>query len=163
MIPSKFLIYNPVLFARGKRGLVYTFVKNNKTYALKIKRPESTAQYRLEIESEFLKKLNKHKIGPKLIDSGTDYICYEFIEGITLKEFIKNNKNINKVLNEIKKQCVKLDELKINKEEFTNPLKNILITKNNKSILIDFERCHYTERPKNVNQFNEFLRRFQNK
>ena len=159
MIPDKFLKYNPVLFARGKRGLVYTFLKDNKTYALKIKNPNSTAQYRLEIEASFLKKLNRYKIGPKIITTGDDYLCYVFIPGITLKEYLKNNKNINKVLDEIKRQCELLDKLKINKEEFHRPLKNIIITKNNKPVLIDFERCHFSSRPKNVNQFNEFLRR----
>ncbi len=161
MIPDNFIQYNPILFAKGKRGLVYKFKKNNKVYALKIKNPDSKASYRLEIEASFLKKLNKYKIGPKLVDYGNDYICYKFIEGITLKEYLKNNKNISKVLNEIKRQCKILDKLNINKEEFHKPLKNIIINKN-KPILIDFERCHYTNRPKNINQFNEFLRRIIN-
>jgi len=77
---------------------------------------------------------------------------------LNVKELsFKENKNPKKVFSEILKQCKTLDELKINKEEMHKPLKNIII-KNNKPILIDFERCHYTLRPKNLNQFKQFPR-----
>jgi len=105
-----------------------------------------------------LKILNKHKIGPRIIEIGEDYFCYEFIKGETLKDFLKNKKNYKKVLENIMHQCEIMDELKINKEEMHKPLKNIII-KNKIPVIIDFERCHFTSRPKNVNQFKEFLRR----
>lgn len=158
MLPKKLLKYYPVLFAKGKRGVIYTFKKNKKTIALKIKNPDSKAQNRIENEINFLKILNKHKIGPKLLEHGEDYFCYEFINGLTLKEYIKNN-NPKKIFNKILDQCKTLDELKINKEEMHNPIKNIIIKKN-KPILIDFERCHFTSRPKNVNQFKQFTKKF---
>ena len=160
MLPNSLLKYNPKLFARGKRGLIYTFKKNEKIIAVKIKNPESKAENRIENEINFLKILNKYKIGPKLLDHGSDYFCYEFINGITLKEFLKTKKLNNKIINEILNQCKKLDELKINKEEMHKPLKNIIIKKN-KPILLDFERCHYTIRPKNLNQFKQFLKRLE--
>ncbi len=159
MLPKKFLKYNLQPFSKGKRGLIYTFKKNKTLIALKIKNPESRAFNRIENEINFLKLLNKYKIGPKLIEYCENYFCYKFIEGITLKEFLKENKNPKKVLDKIMDQCKILDKLKINKEEMHKPLKNIIIA-NNIPVLIDFERCHYTSRPKNVNQFKEFLRRF---
>ena len=39
----------------------------------------------------------------------------------------------------------------------TNPYKHIIIDKNNNPVLIDFERCRYTEQPKNVTQFLQYL------
>ena len=157
MIPDKFSKYNPVIFSKGKRGLIYTFIKNKKTFAIKIKNPLSEAINRINIESDFLKLLNKYKIGPKLVDSGNDFIVYEFIPGITLKEFLKTKKLSKKLISDIMNQCKVLDELSINKEEMHYPLKNIIINKN-KAYLIDFERCHFTSRVKNVNQFKDFLR-----
>ena len=159
MIPEKFKEYNPKLFAKGKRGLIYTFKKNKKTYALKIKNPESEAFNRIQNEAKFLKIVNKYEIGPKLTEFGEGYVCYEFIDGITLKEFLKNNKLNKRLIKDIEKQCKILDKLKINKKEMHFPVKNILIKKN-KAILIDFERCSYTIRPKNLNQFKQFLNRF---
>ncbi|MBI2148079.1 hypothetical protein HYU23_00205 [Candidatus Woesearchaeota archaeon] len=158
MLPKKLLKYNPQIFAKGKRGLIYTFKKNNKLYAVKIKNPESKAENRIQNEINFLKILNKYKIGPKIIEFNEGYFYYEFIEGKTLKEFLKVNKNPEKIFGEIIRQCKILDNLKINKEEMHKPLKNIII-KNNKVIMLDFERCHFTARPKNFNQFKQFLRR----
>lgn len=161
MLPKNLIKYNPALYAKGKRGLIYTFKKNNKTMALKIKNPESKAENRIQNEIHFLRMLNKHKIGPKLISHGKDYFCYEFIRGKTLKQYLKEGKNPEKILNEIMEQCKIMDKLKINKEEMHRPLKNIIIRKN-KPVLLDFERCHFTQRPKNINQFKQFLRRFNN-
>ena len=48
-----------------------------------------------------------------------------------------------------------LDKLKINKKELTNPYKHIIINK--KIVMIDFERCYFTDKPKNVSQFCQFL------
>jgi predicted Ser/Thr protein kinase len=67
MFPKKFIKYNPELFSSGKRGLIYTFKKNNKIYAIKIKNPKSEAEGRIENEVKFLKILNKDNIGPKFI------------------------------------------------------------------------------------------------
>ena len=57
MLPKNLLKYNPKLFARGKRGLIYTFKKNKKTIAIKIKNPESKAENRIQNEINFLKIL----------------------------------------------------------------------------------------------------------
>ncbi len=158
MIPERYSKYNPVIFSKGRRGLIYIFKKNKTVFALKIKNPNSNAYFRIENEGKFLQLLNKYNIGPKLVDFSQDFVCYKFINGVTLKDYIKNNKNIFNVLKSVEEQCKVLDELNINKEEMHKPLKNIIV-KNKKPILIDFERCHFTSRPKNVNQFKEFLRR----
>ncbi|MBS3175204.1 hypothetical protein J4440_04950 [Candidatus Woesearchaeota archaeon] len=160
MVPGKFIKYNPKLFSKGKRGLIYTFEKNKKIFAIKIKNPDSEAIARIQNESNFLQLLNKYKVGPKLIEADKDYIVYKFIEGKTLKEFLKIKKLNKKIVNKIIKQCKILDKLKINKEEMHNPIKNIIIAHSGIPILIDFERCHFTHRPKNLNQFNQFLKRF---
>jgi len=158
MLIKKFEKYNPKLFAKGKRGLIYVFVKNNKKYALKIKNPDSFAMGRIENEAKFLKILNKYSIGPKLVESGDGYVCYNFINAEYLKDYLKNKDNHKIIFDKIMKQCEILDSLGINKEEMHHPNKNILVFKN-KPILIDFERCRFTTRPKNVNQFKEFIRR----
>lgn len=158
MLPEDLIKHNPEPYAKGKRGLIYTFKKGNKRIAIKIKNPKSKAENRIQNEIYFLKILNKYGIGPKLLSHERDYFCYEFIEGKNINQYIKENKKIPKtILNNIMKQCKTMDKLKINKEEMHRPLKNVII-KNNKPVLLDFERCHFTHRPKNVNQFKQFLR-----
>ena len=142
--------------AKGKRSIVYTGVYKKQKVSIKKKHPDSKAIERLKNEAKFLKKLNKYKIGPKLLLSGKDYIIYKNVEGILFIDYLKENKNIFPIVKKILEQCRILDKLKINKLEFTRPIKHIFI-KDNKVILIDFERCYKTEHPKNVTQFCQFL------
>ena len=154
MIPPHLKKYNPKYFDRGKRSLIYKFKKNSKVYIIKSKHPASKAINRLQNEAKYLKILNKHSIGPKLIESGKDYIVYEFVKG----KFIKDIKLTKHIIKQVLNQCRILDKLKINKKEMHHPVKHVLIH-NKKITMIDFERCYKTKKPKNVTQFIEFLLR----
>ena len=44
-----------------------------------------------------------------------------------------------------------------------HPLKHIIIDKLGIPVMIDFERCHKTDKPKNVTQFVEFVCRMKDK
>jgi release factor glutamine methyltransferase len=155
-------IKNIKYFTHGKRGLIFTANYKNKKVAIKIKRPSSQAFNRINIEATWLKKINRHNIGPKLQLSGNGFIVYSFIEGDFIPYYIeKNNKqNIKKTLIAVLNQCYQLDKLNINKEEMHHPPKHIIIG-NNKPILIDFERTRTTNSPKNVTQFVQYINRLQ--
>ena len=148
-------VRNKEFFAKGKRGFIYTAKLGKKKIAIKEKNPASKAQSRIEIEAYWLKKLNKYKIGPKFISFKDDSLAYEFVEGIFIMDFVINSteKDIRKVLRDIFDQMYLLDNLGINKEEMHHPYKHILITKNKKSVLLDFERSNNTQKPSNVTQF----------
>ena len=128
-------------FAKGKRGIVYTSVYKGKKIAIKSKNPESTAIARIEIEADFLKKLNKEGIGPRFIFFNNDELGMEFIEGELIEKYIESQprKKIINVLKDIFEQLYRMDELRINKAEMHRPVKHIII-RGNKPILIDFER-----------------------
>jgi len=147
---------NIKFLTKGKRGLVYTANYRKKRVAIKLKNKKSLAKDRIQNEIEFLKILNKYKIGPKLILTNKNFFVYEFIKGKEFVDLIKKRKNTSLIIKKILKKCRKLDELKINKKEFTRPNKHILI-KNNNPYFIDFERCYFTDKPKNVTQFCQFL------
>lgn len=135
-------------FSKGKRGKIY-LIKN---IAVK----KSMDKY-IKNEVKYLKLLNKHGIGPKLLNHGKNYFKYKFIRGIFILDYIRlnNKKNIKKILVDVLKQCRVLDMLKINKLEMHNPYKHIIIDKD--PVMIDFERCYKTNKPKNVTQFCQFL------
>ena len=145
--------------AKGKRGVIYTGTLNGKKVSIKKKHPDSEAIGRIKNESKFLKILNKHKIGPLLLKTGKDYLIYRYVKGIFLPEFLKKEKSKEKkkkIIINILKQARTLDKLKINKLEFTRPLKHVFV-KYPKVVIIDFERCYHTENPKNVTQFCQYL------
>lgn len=157
---------NKEFLARGKRGFVYVSEYKKKKYLIKEKNPSSTALRTIENETEFNQKLNILGVGPRFIfmDASGKFLIREFIEGVNIYEWMKNNsekndfkKNIIKIFSLIFEQARKMDEAGINKMEMTHPHKDILITKNNEPVIIDFERCRMSEKPKNVTQFCQFL------
>ena len=102
--------------------------------------------------------MNKHNIGPKLYSCNEEHVEMEYIDGTLITDYIgqESKRNIKKVFKEVLAQCRTLDKLSINKYEMHHPIKHIII-RNNKPIMIDFERCKKTIKPKNVTQFCEFI------
>ena len=151
-------IKNIKYLTKGHRGLLFTGFYKNKKVAIKTKNPESKAIGRIENEARWLKELNKHNIGPKLLILGGDYFICEYIDGDLIINYIKkaNRNDIKRIIKNIFNQLFILDKLKIDKEEMHHPTKHIIIQKD-KSYLIDFERAHYAQNPKNVTQFCQFL------
>ena len=143
-------------FSRGKRSKIYTFVKREKRFAVKVESLGSAAVGRIKNEVKFLRLLNKHKVGPKLVKSGEGFFVYGFVEGLPILEFIEKSEDPLPVLVKVLKQCRVLDKLGINKLEMHHPMWHIFVDKD-KPTLIDFERCYFTEKPKNVTQFGQFL------
>lgn len=134
-------------FAKGKRSKVYTGRYGNYKVGVKISE-------RAKLEAKWLKLLNKYGIGPKFLFLDENKLVYRFVEGKRIKDYLKVNKD-KKVVKEVLRQCRILDKLKIDKKELVNPYKHILVGK--KVVMIDFERCHYVDKAKNVTQFFEFL------
>ncbi len=150
------------LFEKGNRGVLYKGSYNGKTVVVKAKRKESAAVATIQNEINWLGKLNKDGIGPKLLffSKEKDWFAYEFVEGTFITDFISSCKEEGKIRDVIKQllqQCRKLDESKVNKEEMSRPQKHALIGKGGKLTLLDFERCRKTLRPKNVTQLCQFL------
>ena len=132
--------------------------------AIKVEREDSGANNRVINEANWLKILNKDKIGPKYLFNEGNYLVREFVEGELILDWIKekNKDEILTVLLDVLNQCYKMDKLGVNKEEMHHPLKHIIIDKSGNALLIDFERCHRTEKPINVTQFIEFICRIKN-
>tara|TARA_Y100000310_G_scaffold340046_1_gene434582 strand:- start:201 stop:1418 length:1218 start_codon:yes stop_codon:yes gene_type:complete len=163
--------------AHGKRGDVFVAEldksklvkthfpgrKNIVKVAIKVRRKESQALNRMENETYWLQILNKKGIGPKLFFSGIDFFVYKFADGELILDWLYNShrteKEIKKMFLLVLEQCYLLDRLGVNKEEMHHPFKHILIDKFGQPIMIDFERCNRTEKPKNVTQFIEFISR----
>lgn len=141
-------------FAKGKRSVVYL----QDDVITKKESSSSKAVNRINNEANWLSILNNHGIGPKLIEAKENEIKLELIEGKRIINYLEENskEEIILILLKILKQCRVLDKLHINKYELTNPYKHIII-RDKKPVMIDFERCRYSELPKNVTQFCQFI------
>jgi predicted Ser/Thr protein kinase len=145
------------LFAKGKRGVVY----RNGTVCIKEKNPSSAVDT-LANEAKFLQLLNKKGIGPKFIKYSGGKLFREFVDGEHIGKFLENEPKKEKIVSVIKQvleQCRKMDLLGVNKTELTNPYKDILVTSDNKAVMIDFERCKESAKPQNVTQFLQYINR----
>ncbi|MEE9525874.1 MAG: HemK2/MTQ2 family protein methyltransferase [Candidatus Woesearchaeota archaeon] len=150
-------IKNIKRLAKGHRGLVFTGTLDGKKIALKKQREDIAVTTSVRNETRWLKLLNRKGIGPKLLFSGNDYFAYEFVKGIFIPEFLEkaSKEAIKKVLIKVFNQCFILDKMNINKEEMHNPYKHVIVGK--EVVLIDFERVHFSEKPKNVTQFCQYV------
>lgn len=146
--------------AKGKRGHVYTYKSkvDGKEVCVKELNPETEAEGVLHNEAKFLKMVNEHGIGPKLLKEEDDRVVMEFVQGERILDFFERSEKtgIVKVIKESLDQARKLDEMKINKYELTNSFKHIIVSYE-KPVMIDFERCREVKKPKNVTQFVQFL------
>lgn len=145
--------------AKGKRGVV--FVDRAKQVVVKQANPRSQANNRLSIEAAFLQKVNRKGIGPRFVSFAEGKLAMRFVEGKRMGDWLAEEdttkQQIKRVLLSVLDQCVVMDTLGINKQEMTHPYKHILIDTTGKPVMIDFERCRYTEKPKNVTQFVQYL------
>jgi release factor glutamine methyltransferase len=150
-------VTNVEYFTKGHRGILFTGFLKKKKIVIKIKNPDSLAVGRIVNEAFILKRINGKGIGPKIILCAHDYFVYEYIPGRFIVDFFMDARKteITKALTDILKQLSVLDSLGYCKEEMHHPLKHIIIGK--KAVLIDFERCHVSAKPKNVTQFCQFL------
>ncbi len=151
-------ITNVHYFAKGKRGLVYKGIYAKKTVVVKVQRPDAITLSTVQFEAQWLKKLNPKKIGPKLFFATEHFLVMEFIEGFLFDEFLETQqkKEILAMIKKLLQQLYLLDTLGINKYEMNHPDKHIIIRKGT-PIMIDFERCRYTEDPKNITQVVQFI------
>ncbi|MAG08451.1 hypothetical protein CMO89_03185 [Candidatus Woesearchaeota archaeon] len=145
--------------AKGHRGLLFTALYKKKKVTIKIKNPESEAVGRISNETDWLKKLNKARIGPKLLFKDKEYFAYNYIEGDFILDFIRKakKKEVIDIIKNVFGQMFVLDKLGVNKEEMHHPVKHVIIGKSLKVTLLDFERCHKSLKPKNVTQFVQFV------
>ncbi len=145
-------------FAKGKRSIVLKGIYKGKPVAIKTINPESHAQNTLQKEALWLEKLNLISIGPRLILAGEHYLIMELLSGMRIQEWLHTAQRqaILHVLKKVLDQCIALDRHKITKEEMHHPYKHIIISQN-KPVMIDFERSHYSEFPKNVTQFCQYI------
>lgn len=146
-------------FTHGHRGILYTGKYKGKKITIKAKRPESEAVGRIENEGNWLKRLNKKGIGPKLVIAEKNFFAYEFVEGEFICDYVEKSTKpkIVKLLRTVLDQCFILDQLNVDKEEMHHPVKHIVVTAKGQAVMLDFERAHIDLKPKNVTQFCQFL------
>ncbi|MFP4567808.1 MAG: hypothetical protein ACLFN8_02595 [Candidatus Woesearchaeota archaeon] len=148
-------------FSRGKRGFVYLSEHAGEKYLIKVKNPDSTASNTIYHEYHNNLELNKIGVGPVVFfyDADLDFVVRDFVDGLDFFSWVKFVEDKNKIkvfLLDLLDQCHRMDIMRINKLEMNHPHKDLLVL-NDLPVIIDFERCKKTRKPKNVTQLCQFL------
>lgn len=156
-----FLWDNKIYFSKGKRGFIYLSSYKNKKFVIKVKNPDSSASNIVLREFENNVLLNKHGIGPMVFyfDSERDFLIREFVDGVSFFDWVKTVKSKHVLLKfflNVLDQCKVMDSIGLNKFEMNRPHKDLLVV-NDLPVIIDFERCKLSVKPKNVTQFIQFV------
>ena len=140
----------------------------------------SAPPHAMRREAEFLRVVNRHGIGPRLLGAADDgeSVRYEYVRGLPILEHIQqpavNREHVLDILQQVFVQLHVLDTLRLNKHEMTWPAEHILVERAPsgrqgavappeawegwRPVLIDFERCTAdAAKPRNVTQFLQFL------
>ena len=137
------------ILGKGHRGVVFKGIYRGREVAIKV--PRLDAKNTIYQEGCILKEVNALGIGPKLYTFSRDYLVMEYIDGITLKDYV-NSGNIDReeylnIVKEVLKQCLRLDIHGIDHGEIQGG-KHIVL-KPPKVYIIDFGSAKIGRTPRN--------------
>ena len=146
--------------ARGHKGVVYVanYACAGRTgrVAIKVCRGGGARQ-----EERWLQRCNDLGIGASLVSyEWNDCVAMEYVEGPSIGEALDGAVPpdvLFRALRDLLGQCAKLDERGIDKREMNRCQKHVIVSREGKSTLLDFERCQESAKPSNVTGLAQYL------
>lgn len=130
------------ILGKGSVSIVLKARIKNKTYALKIRRMDANRRTMLR-EASVHQMVNTIGIGPKLFKFSENLIIMEFIDGLSIIDWIRQHRldkyRILNIVTNILKQCFILDMANINHGELSNLNYHIIVSYSDRVSIIDFE------------------------
>jgi putative serine/threonine protein kinase len=155
---SAFGVRVPVL-GKGFVGIVVIAHLNGQKAALKIRRVDAD-RLGLQHEAEMLAKANAVGVGPKFISVSTNFLLMQLIDGDLLPSWLETHKEkaqVRGVLSDVVEQCWRLDAAGLDHGELSKAPKHIIVNKEQKPFIVDFETASINRKPSNVTAICQFL------
>lgn len=153
-------VLNLHVLGKGCVGLVVkAYRADGWTVALKIRRVDADRAM-MHHEAEMLKAANSVDVGPKLLDVSKNFLVMQFIEGELLPKWLEKCEGktcLKKVLKDILEQCWRLDIAGLDHGELSHAPKHIIVDKQDKPFIVDFETASLNRKPSNVTSAAQFL------
>ncbi len=176
---GKTIIRGTNVLGKGYTSIVLKVKRKDQTFALKIRRTDSSRKNNKD-EVFFQTKANSINIGPRLIDSSDNFLLMEYVDGVNIKNYFHNINNlkcnnpnitndnvksnddkyflnipstildVKKIIKEILFQCYSLDRIHLDHGELSYIDNHVLIERNDKIKIIDFESSSLERKPINV-------------
>ena len=146
--------------ARGHKGVVYvanySCAGRTGRVAIKVCRGGGARQ-----EERWLRRCNELGIGASLVSyEWNDCVAMEYVEGPSIGEALDGAVPpdvLFRALRDLLGQCAKLDERGIDKREMNRCQKHVIVSREGRSTLLDFERCQESSKPCNVTGLAQYL------
>jgi putative serine/threonine protein kinase len=150
------------ILGKGMNSMVLKIIYKNKVAVVKLLRLDAQRTHMYN-EANVLKYINKYGLGPKLYTYYDWFIIEEFIDGhylpIVLENLItkRDIDNLKLILKRVFEKAYNLDRLGVNHGELSRAEKHIIISKNLKPRIIDFESSSMIKRPKNLTSILQYI------
>ena len=151
--------FNVPVLGKGFVGIVVIAHLGGERAALKIRRVDAD-RVGLEHEAEMLAKANGVEVGPRLIGVSRNFLLMQLVDGCLLPRWLdahKDTEQVHGVLGEVLDQCWRLDSIGLDHGELSKAPKHIIIDKQHKPFLVDFETASVDRKPANVTSACQFL------
>lgn len=146
------------VLGKGTTAIVVKALRRGEVVALKIRRTDSNRES-MEGEAMILNKLNDTGIAPKLLGYSKDFIVMEYIEGISIGEFLESCSKLEllQALRSLILACYTLDRMKIDHGDLVNASDHVIVESNKRARIIDFESASLYRRPQNLTSILSYL------
>jgi putative serine/threonine protein kinase len=140
------------ILGKGSVSIVLKVRIKNKIYALKIRRMDANRRTMLR-EASVHQIVNTIGIGPKLFKFSENLIIMEFIDGLSIIDWIRqqclDKYRVLNIVTNILKQCFILDMANINHGELSNLNYHIIVSYSDRVSIIDFESTSLNRKKSN--------------
>jgi putative serine/threonine protein kinase len=148
----------PVL-GKGYVGVVVAAMVHGQRIALKMRRIDADRES-LEHEAKLLMKANDFGVGPQFLRVSKNFLLMHLIDGDLLEDWLQTHKDkqvIRKVLVDILEQCWRLDKAGLDHGELSKAPKHLIVDKEDKPFIVDFETASLERKVINVTSVCQFL------
>jgi len=152
-------VLNVPVLGKGCVGLVVLAYRNGAQVALKIRRMDADRKM-MQQEADLLRRANSVGVGPRLLDVSRNFLSMQFIDGVLLPDWLEISRGkmrIKSVLREVLEQCWCLDRVGLDHGELSHAPKHVIVDKEGKPFIVDFESASVDRRPSNVTSICQFL------
>jgi putative serine/threonine protein kinase len=148
------------ILGKGSVGLVTLATFKGKYFALKIRRTDANRMNMFD-EVVYQSLANSNGIGPFLVNFSDNFILMEFVEGYNIVEWYNSvqtsNERILKCTALILEQCYLLDCLKLDHGQLNRLDCHIIISKDDRPTILDFETSSAMRRVSNITSVSQSI------
>jgi putative serine/threonine protein kinase len=152
-------VLNLNVLGKGCVGIVIAAYRGREKIALKVRRMDADRS-RMQHEAEMLEKANSSQVGPKMLGVSKNFLLMQFIDGHLLPAWLENartNTQVRKALREVLRQCRRLDAVGLDHGELSHAPKHVIVNRNDRPCIVDFETASVNRKPANVTSVCQFL------